>query len=516
MRKLIRFAALAASAVLTACGGGGGSPGETQESYSITLRTEKTVLPLNIAGSMPGLGAYRPYTTTLYVDARKGNLPIPGGEETFGCSIVGGFDSGALYYLDGKAEHETEVDDGFGGKIKIPNAYRSITLGSNSGGNSFHFSAGDQAGTVRITCSVSDPRDKQQKSATVEISVGGTTGKPASVRIEAARPGYLGRKDNQNGLLTQMAIQAFVMDDANQPTASASGANVQVRILSGNDDAAQGARLVAGAQNGYVIQPSIDLPSVGGIATFSLLSGTETGTIILELTADRFDNNVSNGITDPISVIYPVYVLDAITAPPAFADVDLGDITKEVPFTAFLTVNGGLPPFTWKATGLPAGLAVDASTGMLSGKASKDAEEREYRATVTVVDKNKKPATGTVKLKLVGGLPEDFAIGDCNFNRNKDACPLPNAPVGKAYTYSFVASVNDVTWNFTSLPSWLTSGSTGTAGVLNGTPTLANCGEQRFLVTATKGATSVTRTFSINVVSGTTPPGGDPLEFTCP
>ena len=176
MRKFIKFAALAATAVLTACGGGGGSPGETLENYSITLRTDKAVLPLNISNSMPGLGAYQPYTTTLYVDARKGSLPIPGGEKIFGCNVNGGLDSGALYYLDGKDEHQTEVDDGFGGKIKIPNAYRSITLESNSGGNSFHFHAGDQAGTVRITCSVSDPRDKQQKSATVEISVGGTTG----------------------------------------------------------------------------------------------------------------------------------------------------------------------------------------------------------------------------------------------------------------------------------------------------------------------------------------------------
>ena len=75
---------------------------------------------------------------------------------------------------------------------------------------------------------------------------------------------------------------------------------------------------------------------------------------------------------------------------------------------------------------MPAGLAVDASTGMLSGKASKDAEEREYRATVTVVDKNKIRATGTVKLKLVGGLPEDFAIGDCNSNT---VCSLGSTPV---------------------------------------------------------------------------------------
>lgn len=502
MLKTVKFLPLVLVGVLSACGGGGGSAGDTQENYTITLRSEKSQLPLNIAGVGPGSGAYRPYTTTLYVDARKGSLPIPGGDNIFGCNVAGGLDSGALYYLDGKPEHETEVDDGNGGKIKIPNAYRSITLGSNSGGNSFHFHAGNQAGTARITCSVADPRDNQQKSASVTISVGGTTGKPASIVMEAQTPGYLGTKSNANGLRNQMGIQAFVMDDANQPTASSSGANVQVRILSGTD-AGDSARLVAGAQSGSVLQ----LPSIGGVATFSLLSGNETGPVFLELTTDRFDNNVSNGITDPIVSVQAVSVLEALTAPPTLVDVDLGDVTKEVPFTALMTVKGGLPPYSWSVTGLPAGLSIDASTGMISGKASKDAQEREYRATVTVVDKNKVAASATVRLKLVGGLPEDFAIGDCNSNT---VCSLGSAPVGVNFTYSFVSSVSDVTWKFTSLPSWLTSGTTGSAGVINGVPKVANCGPQQFIVTATKGAATVTRRFSITVVSGSTP------DLLCP
>lgn len=327
--------------------------------------------------------------------------------------------------------------------------------------------------------------------------------------MAAQVPGYLGTKTNANGLLNQMGVQVFVMDDANQPTASNSGANVQVRILGGTD-AAQGARLVAGSQSGSVLQ----LPSVGGIATFSLLSGTETGPIFMEYTTDRFDNNVSNGITDPITGIYAVSVLEALTAPPTLEDVDLGEVTKEVPFTALLSAKGGLPPYTWSATGLPSGLSIDSSTGMISGKVSKDAVEREYRATVTVVDRNKVSVTATVKLKVVGGLPEDFAIGECNTNT---VCSLGTAQVGKSFTYSFVASTSGVTWKFTGLPSWLISGTTDTAGVLNGVPKVANCGDQRFLVTATKGSTSVTRTFSITVVSAASiPPGGDPLEFTCP
>ena len=103
MLNYFKFVPLALTAVLAACGGGGGSSGETQEAYSITVRAEKSQLPLNVAGIKPGIGVYSPYTTTVYVDARKGGFPIPGGEDIFGCNISGGLDTGALYYLDGKA-----------------------------------------------------------------------------------------------------------------------------------------------------------------------------------------------------------------------------------------------------------------------------------------------------------------------------------------------------------------------------------------------------------------------------
>ncbi len=509
MKKTWKFFSLVAiAAAVSACGGGGGSSGQVSAEYQITLRADKTQLPINISGVRAGMTFYSPYTTTLYVNATVNGQPIPGGEEIFGCNVAGGLNTGSLYYLDGNPEHEVEIDNGSGEKIKVPGAYRSVVLGSNAGGASFHFHSYNEAGTAKITCSVTDPRDKQQKSASVDITVGGTTGKPASVRINTEIPGYLGTKNNPNGILNQMAMQAFVMDDANQPTASTSGANAQVRILSGTS-AAQGARLVAGSQSGSVLQ----LSSIGGIATFSLLSGTETGAIYLELTADRYDNNVSNGITDPITAIYPVAVLEALTGAPVVVDVDLGDVIKDVPFTAFLTASGGLPPYTWSATGLPNGLAVDASTGVLSGKADKNAEERDYRATVTVVDKNKYAASATVKLRLVGGLPEDFAIGNCNSNA---VCSIGSAPVGTNFTYSFVASASDVTWTFTSLPAWLTSGATSTAGVINGAPKVADCGKHSFLVTATKGASKVNRRFEVSVISGNTPAGADPADYTCP
>ena len=518
MKKIFNVLSLVATAIaVSACGGGGGSSGSVSAEYQIVLKTDpgKDQLPLNIDGKTPGFdgysgfGVYSPFTTVLHLSATVGGggPPIPNqGDSTFGCNLGAGLKDNALYYLDGKDEHMVEVDDGVGGKRKVPAAYRAITLPANAGGATFHFHAGNEAGVARIECSVTDPRDNSQKKAVANITIGGATGKPASVRVITGVPSYLGTKSNASGILNQMGMQAFILDDANQPTGSSSGPSMQVRILSGTD-AAVGARLVSGSLSGSVLQ----VPTVGGVAQFSLLSGNETGPIFLEFTGDRYDNNVANGIQDPISTIDQVSVIQAYASAVTVPDVDLGDVTNAVQFTKVLTAQGGLPPYTWSASGLPNGLSVDAKTGLLSGTPNDVA--RDYLATVAVVDKNKAMASGVVKLKLVNGLPEDFAIGNCNSNA---VCSIGSAPVGTNFAYSFVASTSNVNWTFTSLPAWLTSGTTSTAGVVNGTPKVLDCGNHRFFVTAKKGGTEITRTFSISVVSGRDPAGVDDTQFACP
>ena len=60
----------------------------------------------------------------------------------------------------------------------------------------------------------------------------------------------------------------------------------------------------------------------------------------------------------------------------AFAQVPppISITTTSLPTAAFgdtlsipLTVSGGVPPYTWTATGLPSGTSLDASTGVISG-----------------------------------------------------------------------------------------------------------------------------------------------------
>jgi len=495
MRKLFKFLALSAVTVIAACGGGGGSPGDTTLPYTIKVTAAKTQLPINLTNEQASIGAYARFTTTVYVEAREGSAPIQGGEDIFGCAVVQGLDSGALYYLDGDDEHEDDNGN--------PLAYRSITLDSNSGSASFHFHSGTQAGTARIICSVTNPADKQVSSASVDIVVGAMTGLPASVIGTAQAPGYLGSKENSANIRNNVAISALVMDDANQPAPAPLAANVQISIRPFG--ASSGARLISGNQSGSVLQ----VKTIGGEAQFSLSSGPNSGVILIEMVADRNDNNVSNGIQDPIMQLFAVPVVDSVaTTSLAISDATIS-VVNNVPSAYALSASGGLPPYTWTTLGgLPAGLTLS-SSGVISGTVSIAAGD--YNVVVQVTDSSGAVAIRNMKITVTGDLPTPTpvtptpaalsitltgCVGDAN-----TTCALPGATVATPYLYALTASGGDttkpVTWaaNPTPPAGWLTLSAAGNNGVLSGTCPAP--GVHVFFITATRDTQSDTRKVSV-------------------
>lgn len=491
MSKTIGAIGLAATVLLAACGGGGGDSGQAK--YSIELSPHKNTLPLNIAGVQPGKGAYAQYTTEINVVVRNGNRLETGARVSCNSTNLG---TGTLYYLNG--EDEATEDGALVGN-------ESIALTTAAGGTSFYYHARDQVGTSTITCSVHDPDRDRDVSASVVIRVGASAGKAANVRATTQAPFYLGSRGNTGDIPESVALQVEVRDDANQPIADPANANLQVSILP--SAASDGARLMWGGQTGSVLQ----VGTHGGLGTLSLRSGLEAGPILLELVTDRFDNNVTNGIQDPITARTVVYAYDGIES--ATMEVEDAELTvgNGVPFATALKVSGGFPPYTWTLVGgkLPAGLSLSPS-GLISGTPSGLAGD--YPFTVRVTDGKARYLEVNHVLKLVGD-PAVVAALNANCSSGGDSsnvCELPEATDGQSYYYVFSAMSADpdlpITWSFDGLPSHGLNGTADT-GTISGTASNSSCGTATpvtqtamFSVTATQGAVSSTRAAKIKVI----------------
>ena len=503
-RKLSPFV-LVASLFLSACGGGGGSSGTTAEQYSIDLRSDKNILPVNIAGESVGQGVYAPYTTSLYVSAKRGGQTIPGGEDIFGCNIAAGIDSASLYYLDGDSEHEDDKGN--------PLAYRSIVLPANSGGSSFHLHAKNQAGKVSVVCSITDPRDSKQYTASVDIVVGGgSTNTPASVVTRGASPtppngGLLGTQGNTENMPTSAVLQTEVWNDNNQPVSGAGKQNVQVSILPTgySNDASVGARLMAGG----ITAQSLSLTTNGGNAQYSISSGSKSGIIFIQTMADRADNDVSNGIQEPIRHLYVVQTSSHLPSQTALA-VDSAqvagvEIQNAQPFTFPLQATGGRPPYTWSlASPLPNGLSLT-TAGILQGTPSV-VNPGTVNVGLVVTDADGAFVNVLLPLTIVGSIPPtpvSLTIDGCSGN---GICPLPGGVIGSSYSYPLSASGGTpITWTLRGAPTWLRADGVGTTGMLYSSSTLtcSNVGEYSFFVTASNATNAVTKQVSISVPTST-------------
>ncbi len=69
-------------------------------------------------------------------------------------------------------------------------------------------------------------------------------------------------------------------------------------------------------------------------------------------------------------------------------------------YSKALSASGGAAPYTWSASGLPAGLAVNAGTGVISGTASVVGS---YPLTITVTDSANETVQASMTLKVMKG-----------------------------------------------------------------------------------------------------------------
>ncbi|WP_433337579.1 putative Ig domain-containing protein [Spirillospora sp. CA-294931] len=164
-----------------------------------------------------------------------------------------------------------------------------------------------------------------------------------------------------------------------------------------------------------------------------------------------------------------------------------GDQTGQVGTAARLEnrVSGGTAPYTWTATGLPAGLSIDRSTGTITGTPSTAGSSR---VTVTATDSRNRTgsASFTWTITGTGGAPSVTDPG------------AQTAYVGRPFQLQLTATggATPYRWTATALPAGLTIDTA--TGRITGTPT--RWGTTNATATVTdKASKSASTTFRVTV-----------------
>jgi hypothetical protein len=302
---------LLASMALASCGGGGGNgAASAPQSGTITLTASRTTLPLNPNNVLPFPGS--PYMAEVAFTYRNnaGVITALTQDATFTTS------SPSTVSLSPPDDPSTDTINELATRVV------TFPATTNNGSYVFFATSYDVAGTATVTASAIDPATGRTVSSTLTFTVQGAPPVPASV-ILSPSPSVVYVAGA--GGATSSVISAQVKDGANQPVPDPVGFdNVQYEIVG---DAGGG--ILSGTSGSGA---SVKAKTTAGIATVSFQSGTTLppGPVQIRATVDRADNNVSNGISDPISATTSVAVSDGKLYGLVITSPDVDAITRNL------------------------------------------------------------------------------------------------------------------------------------------------------------------------------------------
>jgi uncharacterized protein (TIGR03437 family) len=190
--------------------------------------------------------------------------------------------------------------------------------------------------------------------------------------------------------------------------------------------------------------------------------------------------------------------------------------TMGAPYTnSSFTATGGTAPYTWSATGLPAGLSMSPTTGVISGTPTTAGTSSSIN--VTVKDSASTPASA------IGSSPYSLVVNNALSALAPTTLPAGTATSPYSQAISVTGGTGPYTWTATGLPTdGLTlSTSTTNSVTISGTPTGAASATVKVTVTdANTASTNTTYTLTISgpltlaPASGPLPPGTVGTAYT--
>lgn len=280
---------------------------------NIAIQAVRTQLPVNLFGVRPFLGS--PYLTELTITARTASgqpISIPKGEAGGLGVAVSPVTIGAFSTLDDPATEDDPATP------EIENNEFLTLMGSGpvgiTAGTATIFAHSDRTpGTFTVTATIQDPETNRVMTATRVITVVSST--PPLPSTIGLFPLFNGLYAQGVGGTTNGTFEVDIADANQQPVPDPVAGNVSFNNFRaeviGSAAAAANERvggINAAGQN--VSGQAINLRTNNGVATFTFTSGNRLGQTTIRVTSDRADNNVDNGIADPIVAERTVLISD--------------------------------------------------------------------------------------------------------------------------------------------------------------------------------------------------------------
>jgi hypothetical protein len=263
---------------------------------------------------------------------------------------------------------------------------------------------------------------------------------------------------------------------ANIGVVGVTGVTVNTNVLNiafgGTEGVGTSDCLLTGWQNATTPGPAQDFETAPALPV-----GTTTP-LVLASNGFISQTGATQAITTPAAAFVS---LSPTATPPSITTTSLPDGTVGQSYSGSVAATGGTPPYTWSATGLPAGLTLDPSSGAISGSPTASGTAS---VMFTVTDAGGQTASATLSLTVAPSTPAPLSVTTTR---------LPSCHLGKPYSATVAATGGTAPYTWSTpdpgdFPPGITLNSDGT---LTGTDSTQK-GMFTFTVTATdaSGATA--------------------------